>query len=249
MDVAQVFRELWLRRLWVLPGVFVAIIVVLFVGWHVSLSPPGLRSKDLTLHSADTVVLVDSPTSVVADVGAPLRQLSVLANVYARYMTNFPVRQAIARRAGIPVDKIATQAPLASNQPAELRQPAANQRGEGLLDERKGYRLEFRTDGGLPTVTIFAGAPSTKEAVKLANAAALGFKDYIRRVEAARKTPPERRVTIRQLGPAEGGTVGRSVKRSAIVFAAVGTLLAWIVLVLLGSNIARNWHRVDDVEP
>ena len=55
MDVAQIFRELWLRRLWMLPGLVVAVVVALSIGWHLSLFPPHLRSKNIAVHVADTM--------------------------------------------------------------------------------------------------------------------------------------------------------------------------------------------------
>lgn len=245
MDVAQIFRELWLRRLWVLLGVVVAILAALAVGWHITLNPPGLRSKDLTVHTADTTVLVDAPTSVIADLDAPLLVLAARANVYARYMTNLPVRRAIAARAHLPVERIVTEAPLAQNQPAAAREPVASQRSQKILGEQKNYTLRFQTDSGLPTVTILSQAPSTREAIALANAGAQGFKDYIRRLEAARKVPIDRRVIIRQLGTAEGGSIGKSVKATGVIAAFAGTMLAWCLLVLLVSSVARNWGRLD----
>lgn len=248
MDVAQIFRELWRLRRWMLVGILVALLAALSVGYRVSFFPPGLHSKDLQIHTADTAVLVDGPNSVITDLAADVTSLAARANVYARFMTNLPVRRAIAAAAGLPVEAIVTTAPLAQNQPAAAREPVAAQRSQQLLGENRSYSLEFRTDSGLPTVSILAQAPTTEQALRLANAGAQGFAAYIRHVEAGRNVPVARRVRIRQLGPAEGGTVAKNVKTAAVVAAFVGVLLAWAMLVLLGANVARNWRTLDEID-
>lgn len=245
MDVAHILRELWERRRWVAPGVVVALLAALAMAFEISLLPPGLKSKKLTVNTASTAILVDGRRSVVADITADLTGLAARASVYSRYMTNLPVRRAIARRAGLPVERIVTEAPLARNQPAAAREPVAIQRSQAILGEQKDYFLRFDTDPGLPTISILSQAPTVAEAVRLANAGAQGFRDYLRRVEGSRRVPLARRIAIRQLGSAEGGTVGRSVKKVTVLAAFAGTLLAWCLLVLLVANVERHWRDLE----
>jgi hypothetical protein len=246
MDVAQILRQLWRRRLWMLVGVVLAALVGLSIGWHLSLAPPKLRSKSIAVHTAETSVLIDAQQSVLADIGAPATVLTQLATVYARLMTTTPVRQAIAQRAGLPVDSLVTEASLPLSTPDAVREPIAAQRSQKLLGEKIQRTLDFRADPGFPIVMIVAQAATVPEAIKLADAGALGFADYVRHVEAARHTPLPRRVVVKQLGLATGGTVGKSAKKVAVVAAFVGVMIAWSLLVLLVSNVAEGWRRLDE---
>lgn len=248
MDVAQIFRELWRRRLWMLPGVVVAILVGLSIGWHLSLAPPKLRSKTIAINTAETSVLIDSQTSVVSDVTAPTTALTQLATIYARYMTTFPVRKAIAKTAGIPVETLNAEAPLPQTLPDVVREPVAAQRSQKLLGEKINRTVTFRADPGFPIISIISQGASVQEAVNLANAAALGFQRYIDKFEADRRTPLGRRVVVRKLGLAVGGTVGKSAKKVGVVAAFIGVMIAWALLVLLAGNVADNWSRLDDAE-
>ena len=248
MDVAQILRDLWRRRLWVLLGVVFAILAALSIGWHVSLNPPSVRSKNLAIHSAEASVLIDAQQSVLADIEAPTSTLTGLATVYARYMTTFPVRKAIADQAGIPVEALVTEAPLPATLPSVAREPVAAQRSQKLLGEKKDYTLDFRADPGFPIINIIAQGPTVPDALRLANAGALGFQNYIGQFEADRKTPLGRRIVIRRLGLATGGTVGKRAKVTGAVAGFIGVMIAWCLLVLLAGNVAANWGRLDSAE-
>lgn len=248
MDVAQVLRELWRRRVLMVLGVVVAIVAALASGYRLSVLPPGLSSKSLSINTANTSVLIDTQDSAIGNVLVDLRPLVARASVYTRYMTTLPVRRAIAAEAGIPLESLVADAPFGTNIAREASQPVAADRSQGLLEEQRRFYLRFTTDSGLPLVLINANAPSLDEAVALADAGAQGFIEHIKRVEDARRVPVSRRVILRQLGSAEGGTVASNVKTEVMVATFLGVLVAWALLVLLVTSIARSWRELDGIE-
>ncbi|MDX6672408.1 MAG: hypothetical protein QOI91_2771 [Solirubrobacteraceae bacterium] len=248
MDLAQIVSELWHRRGWVLLGVAVSLLVGLSTAYRIQFLPPNLEPKALSLGAANTQILIDSPDSALTDIGRDLDPLAVRASVFARFMTSEPVREVIARQVGLPKSAIVTEAPLSPNQPAAAKEPPAATRGNQLVGEGRTYRLRFSSDQGQPTITIAASAPNARDAVRLANAGAVGFKKYMERIQATQNVPSARRVTVRQLGNAEGGTVTGQINTKLLIAAAIGALIAWCLLVLLVSNVARSLRELREVE-
>ena len=239
MDLAQILRELYLRRGWVAVGVAVALFAGLSTAYRVSLLPPKLEKKSLAVGAADTQILIDTPASSLTDLGVRLEPLAERASVYARFMTSRPVRASIAREVGLKESEIITEAPLRSNLPTSAQEPVAAERNKQLLEEHKGYRLRFQTDEGLPTITIIAQAPRAEDAVRLANAGAAGFAKYVKAVQIKQSIPVARRVEVRQLGRAEGGTISENVNRPLAAITFIGAFIAWCLMLLLVTSVAK----------
>lgn len=248
MDIAAALRTLLQRPVLPLIGILLAIVASLFVAFRVSLTPPSIDAKNLVLHVADTSVLIDRPNPALVDLQADLRPLADRADVFARYMLSQPVRQAIARRAGLDENRIAFEAPLELNAPKAAQEPVAVERSQQIFDEEVSHGIRFTTDSGLPTVTMTTRAPSLQEALDLADAAAKGFGDYVRREQERANIPPERRVTVRQLGRATGGSGGQSVGISSVIVTFLAVFIGWCLLSLLGLDVARGWRRLDELE-
>lgn len=226
-------------------GVLVAVVAALAAGFRVSILPPGLHKKELSITTASTSVLVDSPSSAIGNVLVDLRPLIARASVYNRYATTLLVRREIARAAGVPLERLIVDAPFGTNLPREATQPVAGERSQSLLEESRQYFVRFTTDSGLPIVFVTATAPTLEEALRLADGGAQGLMTHVEKVEEARRVPANQRVILRQLGSAEGGTVAQNVKTGVMAAAFIGTLIAWALLVLLVASIARNWRELD----
>jgi hypothetical protein len=246
MDFAQVLRELWLRRAWLALGVVVALIAGLSTAYRIGVLPPKLTERALSIGAADTQILIDSPESALTDLGTDFKPFADRAQVYARFMTSRPVREAIAREVGLEDQDLIVSSPPSPNQTREQREPAATRRDNDLLGETNQYRLHFSTDPGLPTITIGAQAPRVEDAVRLADAAAIGFRKYVAAVQQRQDVPPERRVTVRQLGAAQGGVVAEDINRPLAILTFVAVFIAWCLLVLLASNVARSMRQLDE---
>jgi hypothetical protein len=103
------------------------------------------------------------------------------------------------------------------------------------------FKLFLDQDPTLPTVDIYAQAPTTRQAIALANAAVTGFGNYLHTVEDQTSIAANQRIEIRQLGQAVGGVVdpGSNKKLAAIVFVLV--LLIWCGVILLIER--SRWRR------
>lgn len=240
MEFALVLRELLSRRLLLALGVLVAAAAAIFSIYRVD--GGNLKPRSLQYSSASTQLLVDAPSSVLGSIAQPFEPLTEHALVYANFMASPAVLELIGQQVGLQGDQIYAAGPVNANLPRVEQEPTALKRNVEITGETKPYRLNFTSAPNLPTIGVYAQAPTTSQAVALANAAVTGLRLYVTSVERASKTKPSARITIRQLGPANGAVVDSGIKRSlaAIVFLAV--LLLWCVLLLVGVRFRENWR-------
>jgi hypothetical protein len=243
MDLAQVLHELWQRRNWLVLGALIALFAGLSTGYHVGLLPPKVEKKSLAIGTANTQILIDTPQSSLTDLGIGLEPLAERASVFARFMTSRPVRASIAQEVGLKEDELVTEAPQ-----SEAVDPNRAERSDALLGEDTSYRISFATDRGLPTITIRAQAPRAEDAIRLADAGAAGFARYVKAVQHKQHVPLERRVTVRQLGKAEGGTVAADINRPLAILTFVGVFIAFCLLLLLASNVSQSMRDIREAE-
>ena len=193
MELAQALQLLWRRKIWVALGVVVAL------GLGVA-SVKALKKE--VYATASTQMIVDSPRSLLGNAGASLIPFTARASVFADLMASHAAVVAIGEAAGIPPDQIVAQGPAntagtgtVSPAPPSAPQPVTK------------YKLFLDQDPTLPTVDIYAQAPTTQEAIALANGAVTGFSKYLRAVENQSSISANHRIELRELGPAVGGVV------------------------------------------
>lgn len=165
-------------------------------------------SGNLQIAAATTHVMVDVPDVPVVERLALTQDLTALqkrAELYARLIVTPPVVDHIARRAGLPPGKISAVTRTTADVPIPLVEPGSEERASQIEGSRAPYRLEVQSSPAEPTFTIYAAAPTTAEALELADSAVLGVGDYLREL-ATRQGASERRAPVlRQLGAARGG--------------------------------------------
>ncbi len=240
MEFALVLREL--ARHWraLAVGVLVALVAATFSVYH--LNGLKLKPRQLTHSSASTSVFVDTPSSVLGNLTPSFDPLQARATVYANFMASPEVLGLIGRKAGIPGDRIYAAGPVDSQVPRIVEEPTAVQRNVEITGETAPYRLNFNNDPNLPTIGIFAQAPTTPQAILLANAAATSLSQYVRNLQEAGHVPAQARVVIRQLGQASGGVANGGISKTLAVMVFVGVLLAWCVLILLATRFREYWR-------
>lgn len=217
MELAQALQQLSMRKIWLAVGLLVAAVVG--VGAKQSLKP--------TVYSAAaTQMVVDSPRSALGDIGAALDPVVARAGLYARLMTSPEALDAIGRASGIPGNQIAATGPV----DVGLPQPAALPTPTVVATH---FKLELNQNPALPTVDIYTEAPTTRQAIALANGAVTGFAAYLSALEAQSGVLPLHRVQIRELGSAIGGVVDSGASSKLAVLVAVAVLLAWCLMILL----------------
>jgi len=240
MEFAVVLRELLRHRVLLVLGVLIAAVAAVFSVYRIEGST--LKSRHLQYSAATTQVLVDAPSSFLGNLSQSFEPLDTRAAVYANFMASPAVLSVIGEKAGLSSEQIYAAGPVIANQPRVVQEPTALKRNVQIAGETNPYRLNFESQPDLPTINIYSQAPTTPQAVTLANAAATGLKLYVTRLEDANKTPRASRVTIRQLGAANGSVVDGGVSKSVMAIVFVGVFVLWCVLILVGSRFREMWR-------
>jgi hypothetical protein len=246
MEFALVLRELARHRIALALGVLVAVVAATFSVYH--LDGLKLKPRQLQHSSASTTVFVDTPSSVLGNLNPSFDPLLARATVYANFMASQSALDAIGQQAGIPGDQLYAAGPVDPLVPRVVEEPTAVQRNVEITGETAPYRLNFNNDPNLPTIGIYAQAPTTPQAIALANAAANSLSRYVRGLQVADNVPAQSRVVIRQLGLASGGVADSGVSKSLAVMVFVGVLLVWCLLILVGSRFRQNWRTSAELQ-
>jgi hypothetical protein len=244
MELARTLKTLWLRRRLLALGAAVALVAALLSVYRVGLFPPSLEGRTNVFASASTQILVDTPNSAFADLSYDLESLDTRASVFARFLASPAAVALIAREAKLPFDAIEAQGPFELNVPEVQQAPTAERRSSQIIGEGALYRLRFENNPSLPIVTVFAQAPKTEEAERLAAAAPAALRDYIDRIQEEQHTPPDRRVEIRRLGEANGAIVNQGTNLQIATLVFIIAFGGWCMLLIPAQTIARGWRDV-----
>ena len=239
MEFALVLRELASRRRMVAIGVLVAAIAAILSVYR--LDGLGLKTRGLQHSSASTRALVDTSASALGDVSQSFEGLQARAAVYANFMASPVFLNMIGQRVGIAGDRIYAAGPVNPLVPRIVQEPTAVERNVEITGETTPYRLNFSSEQNLPTVGIYAQAPTTKQAVQLADAAVSSLEQYVSSVGTADHVPDASRVVIRQLGEANGGVADGGISKKLALMVFVAVFLLWCVLILVASRFRETW--------
>jgi hypothetical protein len=240
MEFALILRELAKRRVALGIGVFIAMLAAILSVYRLDSS--GLTPRSLQYSSASTQVFVDTPSSVLGNLGPSFEPLQARATVYANFMASPTFLALVGQKAGIPGNQIYAAGPVDPSVPRVVEEPTAVERNVEITGEATPYRLNFNDDPNLPTIGIYAQAPTTQQAIQLANASAVSLEQYVASLQNSGNTPAQARVAIRQLGSADGGVVDGGIKKSLALMAFVAVFVLWCVLVLLGGRFRETWR-------
>ena len=232
MELVTIFAKLWRLKYWVVAAACVSLVVAIL-----------LRPKSVEFGAASTQVLVDSPKSSLGDLREDLTPLTTRAGVYARFLTSAPIEAEIAQIAGVPATNVTADSPIDPNGAPGAVQPGSERRASQLVAEAKKYRLFLQAEESLPIVAVYAEAPTTREAKRLANAVPLGLQRYVDRLQAQGSIRASHRIQIQQLGRATGGTANQGSGAIVAVLAALTVFVALCLLILFGSRLREAWDE------
>jgi len=240
MGLALALRELSRRRLLLALGAFLAVLAAVFSVYR----PDGfaLKSRSLQYSSASTQALVDASSSVLGNLSQSSEQLSTRATVYANFMASPAVIDLIGQQVGLSGAQIYAAGPVNANEPRVVQEPTALKRNVEITGETIPYRLNFESQANVPTIDIDAQAPTTNQAVALANAAVVGLRRYVTSLEAEDRVPSASRIAIRQLGAANGAVVDSGISKQLAVMVFVAVFLLWCALVLVAVRFRAIWR-------
>lgn len=243
MELARTLKALWRNRLWFAIGILIATALAIASVYTISIFPPTLTSRTNEFSTASTQILVDTPNSSFANLEEEVDPLNYRAGVFARFLASPEAVQLIAREAGLPADAIEAQPPYEQGQPLFAIEPTADKRSTQIIGERALYRLRFENNPNMPLISVYAQAPSDQAAKRLADAAPAALQSYVTGIQEAQKTPAKRRVTVRQLGDASGGTVNAGANLQVAVLTFFVVLVLWSLLLIPAHTIARGWRK------
>jgi capsular polysaccharide biosynthesis protein len=248
MEFARTLRTLWNRRRLVVFGLVVATMVTILAVYSVSLFPPSLHSRTKVFATASTQILVDTPESAFADLSSNIEPLETRASVFARFLASPVAVTRIAKKAGMPPDSIDAKGPFEINVPLFEVEPTAEQRSSQIVGERDLYRLRFEANPNLPIISVFAQAPTEKQARTLAGAVPVALRDYIEEIQDHQDTPARSRVEIRRLGEATGGVVNKGADLQIAVLVFIAVMIGWCMLLIPAQTIAKGWREAGKEE-
>lgn len=222
MELSQILMTLWKRKPALLVVLALAVLAAMMAQGRKQAAPTG---------AATAQILVDSPQSALGNLKQNTVPLSTRAGVFAQFMASSAVRDAVAKVTGLPASQIFSQGPF-DNPAAAPTGTTAPPPDTSSLAAGKRYRLNFVSQEDLPLVTVYAQAPTPREAQLLANGVSKGVQDYVDRLQAEGKLKPQQRVVIRSLGAAEGGTVAAGASPALSILAFVGVFVFGCLLIL-----------------
>lgn len=184
-----------------------------------------LTSHAIPTGAATVQLVVDSRQSALADLKQDPLPLVSRAQVFAQLMSSSAVLDAIARAAGIPVSDVTAEGPYSGvGQPLDVPTPS-EARGTQLVATNVPYHFTFVPDANIPLITASVQGPTPALAGRLANAVYPGIKAWLSTLQSSSGVPVKARVTLRQLGDAQAGTVNASSATTLAGIAAGAVLL------------------------
>jgi hypothetical protein len=220
MDTVTILRELWRLRLAVFGIGLLALLAGTAVVYKISF-PPKLESRQHEVGIATMRILVDTPSSQIVEV-APKGSdsLGVRANLLASLMVDGDVKEAIARRAGLPPEKLVGISEAAA-EPAPASEPPGP----------KSYVLTTRvlTNAGgdqLPLIEMEAQAPDRAAAARLGAAAVAGLGDYLDSTAALQEIKDADRLKVSGMGAPQARTALRGPSK---IIALVVTIFVFVL--------------------
>lgn len=249
MGFVTALRELLRFRLFVAVWAVASIAVGVLMTYHVSLSGK-FESRRYQVGIASARALVDTPSSQVVDLGsktgADIGTLASRANLLSSLMTSSPLKDEIARRAGVPNDMLVTGSAAAapggggvSGTVISADDPRAN------ILKTSVPTLE---SGEIPIIAVETQAPDPAVAARLADQAILVLQRHLDDVAGTEAVPAGRRVIVRELGQARSALVDRGPSPIVAVIAVLFVFGLGCVVILAVSGLVGMWRTLKESE-
>ncbi|HSZ68858.1 MAG TPA: hypothetical protein VK756_00710 [Solirubrobacteraceae bacterium] len=240
MELMEVIKIIRSRRLATLA--IVALAVLAAVGTR-------LATRSAPKGAATVQILVDSPSSALANLVQNTTPLTARAAVFAQVMASEAVIEEIGKAAAVPPHQITAEGPYSgSGQKLDVVTPS-EARGTQLLAQTVPYKLTFVAQENEPVVTASVQAPTEAAAARLANGIYPGTLAYVESLEKSLNTPSAERVTIRELGPPQAGTVSTGAGMTVAAVAALGVLLLGGLILIGLEGVRRQALASAPLEP
>lgn len=248
MTLVKVARRLWLARRAVTIAFVCSCLLGILIAFRVGF-PPSLTSRQYQVGVASASALVDTSKSTVADANAgDVLTLATRAALLGSLMANPPIKDDIARLAGIPANKLgatppATVGPAVSPAPSVSNAPVSpSARLANTLT------ISIVQGGQLPIVQVDAQAPTAARAARLANASLEALVADVNSVASSDQVPALQRLIVRPLGPAASTLSARGI---GPLYGLIGTVAAFFLACvgILGvPRVKAAWRTAAELE-
>jgi len=245
MTLVLALRALWHRRVLMAPVLLLACVVGLAITYHIGLP---LKPRQYRVGVGSAAAFIDSSQSQVASLGqtgSDIGTLAARASLLASLMASSPIKDDIARRAGIAVKNLAATSPdtlSAAISPAPAVTTAAlsaSQARAAVLT----ISVPTLPAGRLPIIQVSTQAGSAAAAAGLADAAFAALAADVSSVAAADQVPALQRLVIRQLGPATSGVAIRGPGLLSGIIGGLAALLLGCAVIVWVSSLAAAWRH------
>ncbi len=242
------------RRL-VAVGVVIALAIGVRTGYSVDIGvPPKLESRQYEAGIATAEVLVDSPTSLAVDVGGVSTEIAgqatdiggvwTRAHLLAGLVASSPLKDRIARAAGIPPGRLIVIAPTGDKPAGEDGRSAS-----GLnADVRKTAVMDLFIHNSMPIVSMNVQARDEALAARLATAAVDELRTHLAATALDATVPEERRLGVEALGKTSSTTIVKGPRKLLGIAAFLLFVLLWCTAIVVGPGLARTWRELARAE-
>jgi capsular polysaccharide biosynthesis protein len=235
-EILRTLRARWLAT---------TLVVVLAVGAAAAIK---LTSHNVPTGAATVQILVDSPSSELANLTQNPTPLISRAAVFAQVMTSQAVVADIAAAAGVPPTQMTAQGPYSGAAESLDVITPAEARSNQLVAEAAPYRLTFLAQQNEPVITATVQAPNAAAAARAANAIYAGVQNYVKAIQHEGRTPDEDKVTLRELGSAQTATVNGKSRLTLIAGAFLAILIIGLLLILGIESLRRRDRELEELE-
>jgi hypothetical protein len=197
--------------------------------------------------TAATHVFVDMPSPTAVNWAVdPVPLLVQRGELLGNVMTSPPVVERIGRIAGVPANQIGAFNRTTYPVQQAFTEVPSEQRANDIPASRLPYRLEVQARQETPVLDVFARAPTTAAAERLANAAVVALNEYVGSIADDEAVAATYRVNLRQLGSARGSVVNGGMAPAVAVMA---FLVAFAVTLVGLRLLARRRRGRENLVP
>jgi capsular polysaccharide biosynthesis protein len=239
LEFAEILKTL--RRYWVASTLTVVVAIGAAVVVRVS-------SHSVPTGAATVQILVDSPSSELANLTQNPTPLISRAAVFAQVMSSQAVIQEIASAAKVPVTQITAQGPYTGAAESLNVITPSEARSNQLVAEKAIYRITLQAQQNEPVITTTVQAPTPAAAANIANAVYTGVQNYVTAIQQSGHTPEADRVTLRQLGSAQTATVNGGSRGTLTIAVFLGVMLVGLLGILGIEAIRKRDEELESIE-
>lgn len=249
MYTIKYLRQLWRRR-----GFLAAVgVLAVFAGMAVWFKLPSLQSRSYKVAVATGQILLDTRDSQVVALAPPKgsETLGVRANMLATLLVGGTLESTIAQQAGLHPSQL-----IGMTDAATLGSPASG--GSSPLPSQTplgpdAYVLTTHTltdsaNDPLPIIEFSAQGPTTAAAMRLANAAISGLREYLDAKAAAEQISNAGRVQVTGVGVSQATPQSRGPTPLMAIAAVILVFGLGCAAIVGFPMLARTWREAEAFE-